>query len=991
MPKNNCLTPTLRPGEDLHGFTILRVNEIPDIRVTAYEIKHNKTDARVLHLHCEDKENLFSVGFRTPPSDSTGVPHILEHSVLAGSEKYPVKDAFNELAKGSLKTFINAFTYPDKTVYPVASQVKDDFFNLVEVYIDLVFRPRLLLDTFLQEGHHLEFTKPGDINSELTISGIVYNEMKGVYSSADSLMAKLTLEALYPNNSYSCDSGGDPNDIPKLTYEQFKSFHRQYYSLSNAWFFLYGDITTKEHLSFLANRFEGLERIEVDSQVKHQPGWGERRHIHGWYPIGKEEALTRKTVVNIAWVAADNLEAEEVLLLQVAGIALVGSAGAPLRRALIESGLGEDLSPITDLELDLKQPAFIVGLRGTDPDKVDQIEKLVFDTLKSIIDRGIDSQLIDGALHQVEFQGREISRDGLPYAIKLMGRVYHTWLYGGDPFIGLQFPTLIEGVRQKWQKQPSLFEKIIEERLLKNKHSLISVLEPSKTYTEEKEAAFRHKMKEKKDSLSEDRLKDIANKAEILRKEQIAPDSSEALATLPRLELKDIPHEVESIPTQKNIFNNVQIMEHEIFTNGLTYLDLAFDIADLTDDLQLYLPLLGKLTLGMGAAGKAYHIMASQLVLKMGGISYDLSAGSTTDGSSVWQKMIFRMKVLNRNIPYATKLLSELLTQGDLSDKNRMRDIIAEGKNQMTSAVVPLGHVFARRTASAGLSLPFYRDEQWNGLGQLRFLAHLADKFDQKVESIQHTLRKLKNDIFRQGRLLINLTGEREGIEKLKGALEKNLLPNLLKGGEPIKPMLAELKAAFSGISIPSQVSYVAQVLPTASYLSREAPNLLVLSSELSSGYLYKRIRVQGGAYGGYSVCDSLNGNFAFLSYRDPNLFETLNVYQKAIEESSTNEISEEELRKAIISTIASLDRPLGPGEKGYVAMIRDFAGITDKHRRQFRNQVLEATPGLLKQAAVSCLLANLSSSAIAVYASDDRLRQTKEILGSKFEIQALV
>ncbi|MCL6584183.1 MAG: insulinase family protein [bacterium] len=986
-----CPAPTLKAGDRLHGFTIIRVQQIPEIRVTAYEARHDRCGARVLHLHCDDRENLFSIGFRTTPSDSTGLPHILEHSVLAGSERYPVKDAFNELAKGSLKTFINAFTYPDKTVYPVASQVKADFYNLARVYMDLVLRPRLLLHTFQQEGYHFEPENPSDPDTGLTISGIVYNEMKGLYSSADSLQSKYIMEGLYPDSTYGYDAGGDPEEIPNLTYEQFKRFHQLYYSPSNAWIFFYGSITTRENLEFLEEMLAGFDHIEVNSQIKDQPLWTTMRRIHNRYPISREEKLERKSIVDLAWIVGDSRNPQEILLLQIAAIALVGSAGAPLRKALIDSGLGEDLSPATGLERDLKQVPFIVGLRGTDPDKADQIERLIFDTLEKIVRDGFDPQLIHGALHQVEFHGKEITRNSMPYGLTLMSRAYCTWLYEADPLAGLQFSTLIEEIRQKWQDEPRLFENLIRRKILENTHCLRSVMEPSYTYQEEKEAAFRRKMAEYKASLSKAKLEEIFQNAEKLRKEQAAPDSPQALASLPRLELADIPREIETIPTRKTTIGGVPALEHDIFSNGIVYLDLAFDISDLPDDLQPYLPLLATLTLGMGAAGKGYDVMSSQIALKIGGLSASPSAGQTVMGEETWQKMIFRMKMLHRNIPDAVQLLDELLTQGDLSDRTRMQNLLAEEKNDMLSAVVPQGHAFARRTASAGLSLAHHRDEQWNGLAQLRLLVDLAERFSRDGESLAEKMAQLRAHIYRRGRVILNLTGDAEGLDELRRALE-HLVQDLPPAGEPkeITPFRLETPVP-TGVAIQAQVCYMAQVLPAPRYLSSQAPALSVLSHELASGPLYNRIRVQGGAYGAHSIYDSLNGNFAFLSYRDPNLEQTIKVYRQVLDEVSSEEISAEELRKAIISTIASLDKPMGPGAKGFAAMIWDFAGISDEHRQRFKEEVLKTTPQSVRQVAAEYLRPRLDESNLAVYAAEDRLKRASEQMNLRLRIEPLL
>ena len=985
-----CPAPTLKIGDEQHGFSVRRIEQIPDIRVTAYEIEHQKTGAKVLHLHCDDPENLYAIGFRTPPKDSTGVAHILEHCVLAGSEKYPLKDTFNELAKGSLQTFINAFTYPDKTIYPVASQNRTDFFNLARVYTDLVLRPRLLKETFCQEGHHLEFEDSEDIKSNLTISGIVYNEMKGVYSSPNALMYKPIQQGLYPNTTYAFDSGGDPQIIPSLTYEGFKEFHRTFYSPANARFFLYGSIPTEDHLVFLKEMLEGFDPIQVDSSIKTQPRWIESSRTHSHYPVGKEEDVTRKTAINVAWMMAENTDYETILLLQIVSQALVGSAAGPLRKALIDSGLGEDLSPVTGLELDLKQVAFAVGLRGSDPDKAEPVKTLILETLKQGAESGLDPQLIEGALHQVEFHGKEIVRSHAPYAIHLMEMVFHKWLYDGDPLVGLKFSSFIDRIRRKWKDDPTLFQEVLRNWFLDNPHRLLSVTEPSKTLAEEEQRAFKEKMANLKTRFSNEELDSIRNEAALLRRMQAEPDTPEALATLPRLKLSDIPRTIETVPTTKTTISDIPVMKHDIFTNGIAYLDLAFDVSDVPEDLQPYLPLLGKLTTGMGAAGMGYEEMAKRIALKTGGLAYHLTAGMTADGKSNWQRMIFRVKALHRNVLDAVNIVSDVLTQGDLSNVARMRDLIAEAKNRLLSSVVPSGHAFAHRTAAAAVSLPAYRDEQWKGRRQLRLLSQISDRFQDHETELCEKLASLRDTVFQRQRLVLNLTGDSDGLSLLSENLG-TLAHCLPDAGNPGPASSPELHPVHVGIAIPAQVCYVAKVLRGPAYLEPISASLMVLSRELSSGYLYKRIRVQGGAYGGMSRYAPINGDFSLLSYRDPNLAETLAVYDNAVDLVSHNKIEPEELQKAIIGTIGSLDKPMDPSTKGYTAMIRDLAGLTDEDRQQFRNQVLEASSDSLMEAANRYLKPAAESAAVAVYASAERLHEANETVAPRLEIEALL
>jgi hypothetical protein len=985
----SCPTPTLSKGDRLQGFRVLRVEQIPEIRITAYEVEHEKTGAKVLHLHCDDRENLFSIGFRTPPRDSTGLPHILEHSVLAGSQRYPLKDVFNELIRGTLQTFINAFTYPDKTIYPVASQVRSDYFNLARVYTDLVFNPRLLKETFSQEGHHLEFVNPEDTSSDLTISGIVYNEMKGAYSSPDALMYKVIQENLYPDTPYAFDSGGNPEDIPLLTYEHFKEFHRTYYSPTNARFFLYGNIPTADHLEFMADMLAGFERVHVDSTIESQIRWHTPLSITGTFPIGEEDNYERKTVVNAAWMMAENTDYETAILLQITSGILVGSAAGPLRKALIDSGLGEDLSPITGVERDLKQIAFSVGLRGTERDNARHIEELIMTTLQKLALSGYDRNLIEGTLHQVEFHGKEIIRSAYPYGIILMGRVYHTWLYDGDPLEGLNFPRIIEDIRKKWGANPRLFQEIVRKWFLDNPHRVLSVMEPSKTHQSDQEDKFRKKMNRLKASLSREELDAIRHNASALKKFQVEPDTPGAAATLPKLKVSDISRAIETIPTEKALIENVPAMMHDIFTNGIAYLDLAFDISDIPEELQPYLPLLGKLITNMGAAGFDYEEMAKRIVLKTGGISYHLSAGLAMDSTHNWQKMIFRIKCLYRNIGDAVAIISDILTSGDMSNEMRMRELIAERKNNLHASIIPSGHSFARRSAGAALSIPAYRDELWHGRTQLKFVNGIADRFNEIKSDLLDTLTTLQNMAFRRGRLHINLTADAEGIAFLsKGVAD--LLRRLSGNGGIGKPSSPPLSPINTGFSIPAQVSYVAKVLSAPAYDDPLAASLSMLGRQLSSGYLYKHIRVQGGAYGGMSQYDPMSGTFALLSYRDPHIVNTLNVYREAVDFISRNKTSGEELEKTIIGTIGALDKPIDPGSRGYIAMIRDFTGLTDEDRLKFRNSILDMTPELLLEAASRYFSAASDSAVISVYSSYENLQKANEVLAQKLTVEAL-
>jgi Zn-dependent M16 (insulinase) family peptidase len=989
MPQVNIPEPTMKAGDQLHGFKVLRVEIIEAMRLTAYEIEHIKTGAKVLHLHAFDRENLYAIGFRTPPGDSTGLPHILEHSVLAGSEKYPLKDAFKELIRSTMQTFINAFTYPDKTVYPVASQIRTDFFNLARVYTDLVLHPRMLKETFLQEGHHLEFAVPGNIESDLIISGIVYNEMKGVYSSPDSLMYKDIQENLYPDTIYALDSGGDPDVIPDLTYEQFRDFHRKYYAPTNARFFMYGDIPTSDHLQFLAEILDGLDRVEVDSSIKSQSFFPAPRRVWGTYPVDQDESITNRTVVNMAWMLAENKDFETALLLEILSGLLVGSAASPLRQALIDSGLGEDMTPVSGMESDLKQLMFCAGLRNVQSNDIQKIEKLILDSLENIVAKGFDRKLVEGILHQVEFHGKEISRGSYPYGITLMGNVFQTWLYDGDPLAGLDFSKAIERIRTLWTDDPQIFQKMTRKWLVDNPHRLLAVLEPDPGFSRKNEEKAKRKMAVMKNSFSKEQLREIDEQAARLKAFQAETDPPEAAASLPKLRLADIPRQVETIPTEHKVLSSVPVLEHDLFTNGIAYVDLAFDIAHVPEDLQPYLPLLGKIMSGMGAAGFTYDEMSKRIALNMGGFGYDLTTGFLADATDTWQKMIFSFKALYRNVPEAINTMCDILCEGDLDHEARMRDLIAERKNGLQSSVVPSGHVFAKRAAGAALTLPAYRDEQWHGRTQLRFVQQQSDDSDAARKNLRDKLGQLKAIIFTQNNLLINLTAEADGLELVRKNIGRLLikLPAGQHSDRPDQPLLAPVSA---GIAVPTQVSYVARAMKAPPYNDPSSAILMLASKELSNSYLYKHIRVQGGAYGGMSSFDATLGIFAFLSYRDPHIAETLRVFQEAQKFYSENDMPADDMEKAIISALGALDKPLDPSGRGYVAMIRHFVGVTDQMRQSFRDQIFAATPRKVRETLAGYFEKASRSKAVAVFSAQEKLNEANKHMADKLNLEKL-
>jgi presequence protease len=979
--KNGCPSPTLKAGTEIKGFTVEQVEPIRELQATAYLLRHGVTGAKVLHLHCADRENLYSITFRTPPSDSTGVAHILEHSVLAGSKNYPVKDAFNELSKSTLNTFINAFTAPDFTCYPACSEVRADFYNLASVYTDLVLRPLLKENTFRREGHHLQLSEEG----ELKLSGIVFNEMKGAFSTLERAAQSRTIQALFPDTPYGVESGGRPECIPELSFQDFCNFHRQFYSPSNARFFLYGDLPTTDHIDFLSDQLAGFEAVEVTSEVPLQSRWSEPVSVSDEYPIGPDDPVENRSIVNLAWLTAPAADLEERLVLEVLQEALVGNSAAPLRKALIDSKLGQDLSPTTGLMTWYKELPFVVGLRGTDPDKRDQIVALTEQTLLQIADHGISTELLEAAIHQVEFSGLEISRSPMPFSLNLLFRSLSTWLHDNDPLLPLTFPTLMASLRKRWENDPNLFQNAVRKWLVDNRHRVTATITPSRTLAQEQVAAEKEKLALQKKQMSEDELAEIRAIVDGLNAEQQKKDTAEELACLPQLSLEQIPTEVDTLPINENSIGEVQVLEHELFANGIAYLDVAFDISDIPEELQIYLPLLGAAATGMGAAGLDYEAFATRKALATGAVTARVDAASCIDDGHM-QYFFLSSRALERNIPVMAELVRDILVAGELDDTERLKDLVSQARNQLRASIAPQGHLFSMRSSAAGLSLPSWRDEQWHGATQLNFLNQIADQFESRIGELRENMSRLRELVFRRDRMLINLTADGGNFPTLRKATS-DLIDAIPAGGAATDATVPQLRTINPAVAIPGNVCYVARSLQVPGITEPGAAELWVLSNYLRTGYLYKKIRVEGGAYGGMCVYSPLERRLSMLSYRDPNLEKTLAVYDGSLQSFLSEELSDDDLRKAIVGSVGRLDRVLDPRDKGYESMRRHLTGLSDPIRQKLREGILSTTTENLRRCVTEIATPAMATAKQAAYAPKERLDAANAELAEPFTI----
>jgi Zn-dependent M16 (insulinase) family peptidase len=924
----------------LHGFALIAAREIPELNTSARLWRHLKTGAELLSLENDDQNKVFGISFFTPTPDSTGLPHIMEHSVLCGSRKYPVKEPFVELIKGSLQTFVNAMTFPDKTMYPLASQNRQDFYNLMDVYLDAVFHPNITPHTLQQEGWHYELDDPA---ASLAYKGVVFNEMKGAYSDPDSLLEQQIKASLFPDTMYREDSGGDPQVIPQLTYEQFRRYHETYYHPSNARIFFCGDDPPEERLRLVDAYLSDFEPKAVDATIAIQPLYPEpRRVIVPFAASDDAQAVGRQARVAINWALTEDKSPETLLALSILGHILIGTPASPLRQALIDSGLGEDLAG-TGLELDLRQSTFSTGLRGTDAAQADVIEALVISTLTDLAERGIDSEMVEASLNTVEFALRENNTGRMPRGIILGWRAMQSWLYGGDPLAALAFEAPLSAVKERLAGDPRLFESLIQSYLLDNPHRTTVILTPDPALEAQREAAEKARLAEVRAGLSADDLQRLVEETRALKRIQETPDSPEALATIPRLALSDLDREQPRIPSEVRASAPVRVLYHDLFSNGIVYLDLGFDLHALPQALLPYAPLFGRALLEMGTASEDYASLTRRIGRKTGGIEPDSFAhqARADSGAVVWQ--FLRGKATVAQTPELLAILRDVLLTARLDNRERFRQIVLEEKAAQEAGLVPAGHRVVRSRLQAHFSEADWAAEQMGGVSYLFFLRDLARRVDSDWPAVQDALETARRLLVTQGALLANIT--------VDAANWTNVEPQLAAflGALPAAPLIPQpwqpdFAGGHEGLVIPAQVNYVGKGANLYTLGYELHGSILPITNFLLTTWLWERVRVHGGAYGGFCTFDRRSGLFSFLSYRDPNLRQTLETYDRAADFLRDLALPGDELTKTIIGAIGALDAYLLPDAKGYLALQRHLTGDTDADLQRLRDEVLATT-----------------------------------------------
>ncbi|AHC16212.1 insulinase family protein [Salinispira pacifica] len=986
------------PGEAMGRFTVVSREPLPEYNSVGVLLEENTSKARLYHVYNRDEENLFSFNFATLPENSNGVAHILEHTVLCGSQKYPVKDPFVMLYRSSMQTFLNAMTFPDKTIYPAASTVKEDLFNLMSVYADAVFFPLLKEDHFRQEGHRLEL----DENGEPRIAGVVYNEMKANYSTHDSIAGDMCYRSLFPDTPYRHDSGGDPEEIPQLSYEEFLGFHKRYYHPSNCLFFFYGNIPTSEYLDFVDSmvfsRFSRSELEKITSvTVPVQKQWKEPAQFSYSYPVSPES--DEKSSVNLNWLLAEMNDPVEALGMEVLSDLLMGSPASPIQRIINESDLGEDLSNSSGLENDLRQLVFTCGMRGTHEDRADEIETLILDGLDKLVREGFDPELVKASLSRFEFRAREIKGGG-PYGLKLLIRGLRGWLHGRAPGESMEFTPYLQELKKRLEKNPSYFIDLVKRHLLENPHRSRVTVYPDSDQNEREEEHEQELLKKKVESLGENAMDQIAEETGKFREFQHEPDSPEAIASLPYLSVDDIPRKVRSIPNELDAVpgSNRSMYVHEVFTNGISYIDLGFDIAGLEEEFQLFIPFIAHILPQIGAGNRDYSEMNMQWGLQTGGFSMYSEHSQSVDGRYL-EYAYLRLKTLDEKSESGLKLVKDVLTAADMKDYGYLWDLFLEFRNDFRSHIVPSGTNFPAIRALRGVSRQSLRDDVWKGVIQGSFVELIHSKGeelgkDQAGKMLGEILQYLIYRIFQSENLLANITCQNEQRAVLAGQLEDFIRE--LEAASPVAPVgenpilsaviheitpgISRVQPGLEGIAHSCKVNFTAMALEASRITMETQIHEQLLAHILRSGYLWEKIRMEGGAYGAFCVSDSLAGTMMFGSYRDPAIQSSWKSYENGLRHLAGAALSEQELDFAKIAVAGRELRPMSPAEKGMISFKRQKYNITDELRQQRREWLLRTTPADI-QAAAARLLENMKSGYRAVLGDQSSLQELKKDL----------
>lgn len=957
---------------DLAEYEILDEHRVEDVQSDGFILRHKKSGARIAILSNNDDNKVFYIGFRTPPEDETGVPHIIEHTTLCGSKKFPVKDPFIELAKGSLNTFLNAMTYPDKTVYPVASCNDQDFKNLMDVYLDAVFNPNITKyeEIFKQEGWHYELTGRDD---ELKINGVVYNEMKGAYSSPDEVLSSQIYRSLFPDNTYSKDSGGNPEYIPKLTYEAYLDFYHKYYHPSNSYIYLYGDMDVVERLEWLDKEYLSLyDYKKVNSEINKQPPFDEIKNVEAQYSITMDDTQENKTYLSYNRVVGDTLDEMLYQAFDVLDYALVSSPGAPVKQALIDAGIGDDVYGSYDAGI--LQPVFSFVAKNADASQADEFESIIESTLKEVVKTGINKEALLAGINSSEFKFREADFGQFPKGLLFGLNCLDSWLFDDmKPFIHLECLGTFAKLRKA--VDTDYFEKLIQEYLLDNTHGSSVTVKPKRGLGNEREEALAKELSDYKASLSDEEIKKLIEDTEHLKKYQEEPSSDEDLRKLPMLTRADMKKNAMPFSNIEDELLDVKVVSHDIESNGIDYISFLFDAGDFA---QSELGYLGFFTNALGLVNTekySYTDLANATNIYTGGISTGTASHpDIKDRNNFVFKFEVKLKVLEKNLDKALELMEQMLLSSDFTDTKRLGELVAQIKARLQANLSSSGHlVAAMRSMSSFSRYALYQDEL-KGIAFYRSICRIEKELSESPESVSDKLAAIAKKLFARNRMLISFTGNNEAYGNAKPSLEKVIagFDKISAVGNQAEVHFNTAKEAFIDAS---QIQYVAKTGDFICEGYEYTGALRLLRIILSYDYLWINVRVKGGAYGCMNTF-LRSGESYFVSYRDPNLSDTLDVYDRIPEYIKSFSPDERDMTKYIIGTFSALDTPMNPEAKGSRSLSAYLEGITYEQIQKERNEILNAQPEDIRRLA-DLVEAVLKKDSICVIGNENMIKES--------------
>lgn len=957
---------------DLAEYEILDEHRVEDVQSDGFILRHKKSGARIAILSNNDDNKVFYIGFRTPPEDETGVPHIIEHTTLCGSKKFPVKDPFIELAKGSLNTFLNAMTYPDKTVYPVASCNDQDFKNLMDVYLDAVFNPNITKyeEIFKQEGWHYELTGKDD---ELKINGVVYNEMKGAYSSPDEVLSSQIYRSLFPDNTYSKDSGGNPEYIPKLTYEAYLDFYHKYYHPSNSYIYLYGDMDVVERLEWLDKEYLSLyDYKKVNSEINKQPAFDEIKNVEAQYSITMDDSQENKTYLSYNRVVGDSLDEMLYQAFDVLDYALVSSPGAPVKQALIDAGIGDDVYGSYDAGI--LQPVFSFVAKNANASQADEFESIIESTLKEVVKTGINKEALLAGINSSEFKFREADFGQFPKGLLFGLNCLDSWLFDDmKPFIHLECLGTFAKLRKA--VDTDYFEKLIQEYLLDNTHGSSVTVKPKRGLGNERDEALAKELSDYKASLSDEEIKKLIEDTEHLKKYQEEPSSDEDLRKLPMLTRADMKKNAMPFSNIEDELLDVKVVRHDIESNGIDYISFLFDAGDFA---QSELGYLGFFTNALGLVSTekySYTDLANATNIYTGGISTGTASHpDIKDRNNFVFKFEVKLKVLEKNLDKALELMEQMLLSSDFTDTKRLGELVAQIKARLQANLSSSGHLIAAmRSMSSFSRYALYQDEL-KGIAFYRSICRIEKELSESPKSVSDKLAAIAKKLFARNRMLISFTGNNEAYGNAKPSLEKVMtgFNKMSAVGNQAEVHFNTAKEAFIDAS---QIQYVAKTGDFICEGYEYTGALRLLRIILSYDYLWINVRVKGGAYGCMNTF-LRSGESYFVSYRDPNLSDTLDVYDRIPEYIKSFSPDERDMTKYIIGTFSALDTPMNPEAKGSRSLSAYLEGITYEQIQKERNEILNAQPEDIRRLA-DLVKAVLKKDSICVIGNENMIKES--------------